>query len=170
MRPLLVDGKLKEYTTGLPHDVTERVFVVSRVVRLNDALPGEKQPRWIWTPGGWLLVDRTSGRISPLRLPDLDPVRDGPAWYRDYAAYCGAARDGRVYAIIMQLGGRKPVLRKRVEPAAASGRIPDCLAATWQRQPTHVVFGLDDGSKFTFTLKTGSLELPQQTRMTLPSR
>ena len=39
VRPLFVDGRLKEYTTGPQHEVTERMFVVRRMFRLNDSLP-----------------------------------------------------------------------------------------------------------------------------------
>ena len=42
IRALLVDGVLKEWTTGDAHDVTDRSFVVRRVIKLNDALPGDK--------------------------------------------------------------------------------------------------------------------------------
>ena len=41
IRALLVDGVLKEWTAGDAHDVTDRSFVVRRVIRLNDALPGD---------------------------------------------------------------------------------------------------------------------------------
>ena len=41
IRALLVDGILKDWTTGDAHDVTDRSFVVRRAIRLNDALPGE---------------------------------------------------------------------------------------------------------------------------------
>src|SRR5690348_11876669 len=41
-RPLLVDGVVKEWTSGEAHDVTDRSFVVRRVIRVNDELPGEK--------------------------------------------------------------------------------------------------------------------------------
>ncbi len=44
IRALLVDGVLKEWTTGDMHDVTDRSFVVRRVIRLNDALPSDKPP------------------------------------------------------------------------------------------------------------------------------
>ena len=44
IRALLVDGVLKEWTTGDMHDVTDRSFVVRRVIRLNDALPTDKPP------------------------------------------------------------------------------------------------------------------------------
>ena len=41
IRALLVDGVVKEWTTGDSHDVTDRSFVVRRVIRLNDALPSD---------------------------------------------------------------------------------------------------------------------------------
>src|SRR5580704_10755359 len=44
VRALLVDGVLKEWTTGDAHDVTDRSFVVRRVIRLNDALPTDDKP------------------------------------------------------------------------------------------------------------------------------
>src|SRR5580700_6594642 len=44
IRALLVDGVLKEWTTGDSHDVTDRSFVVRRVIRLNDALPTDNAP------------------------------------------------------------------------------------------------------------------------------
>src|ERR1700728_3437978 len=39
IRALFVDGVLKEWTTGDAHDVTDRSFVVRRVIKLNNALP-----------------------------------------------------------------------------------------------------------------------------------
>ena|GEM_PF-3258415 len=47
VRPLYLDAKLKEYTAGATHDVTDRLFVVRRAYRINDSLPGESasQPR-----------------------------------------------------------------------------------------------------------------------------
>ena len=87
--PLFVDTKLKEYTTGRQHDVTDRQFVVRRAFRINDALPDEarKAPKWLWQLGGWLLVDRNTGRITAIKLPDFDPFYSDVSWYRDYAAY-----------------------------------------------------------------------------------
>src|SRR5271154_2727727 len=77
IRALLVDGLLKEWTTGDAHDVTDRSFVVRRVIRLNDALPTDnpgppektsldKASHWVWQRGPWLLVDRTTGRVTAL--------------------------------------------------------------------------------------------------------
>ena len=74
IRPLTVDEKLKEYTSGPAHDVTEHLFVVRRVFRLNDLLPDDKSttPRSLWELGRWLLVDRRTGRVTPVNLPDFD--------------------------------------------------------------------------------------------------
>ena len=74
IRPLYIDTRLKEYTTGVPHDVTDRLFAVRRAFRLNDALPEEAglTPRWQWQRGGWLLIDRVTGRVTPIALPGFD--------------------------------------------------------------------------------------------------
>src|ERR1700686_2329194 len=68
VRALFVDARLKEYTTGVPHELTDRLFVVRRAFRVNDALPteaanaGANATRWQWQRGGWLLVRRLTGR------------------------------------------------------------------------------------------------------------
>jgi hypothetical protein len=41
VRPLLVDARIKEFTIGPAHDVTDRLFVVRRAFRVNDSLPQE---------------------------------------------------------------------------------------------------------------------------------
>ncbi len=60
VRALYVDTRLKEYTTGAPHEVTDRLFVVQRVFRLNDSLPDEAggTPHWQWERGDgfWVIV------------------------------------------------------------------------------------------------------------------
>ena len=84
IRPLIVDGRIKEYVTGAPHEVTERLFVVRRVFRVNDSLPDDSTPQWQWQRGGWLLVDRLTGRISAVNLPEFDIVYSAATWYRDY--------------------------------------------------------------------------------------
>src|SRR5512141_3135849 len=70
IRALVVDGRVKEYVLGAPHEVTDRLFVVRRVFRVNDSLPEDSVPRWQWQRGGWLLVDRLTGRISAINLPE----------------------------------------------------------------------------------------------------
>ena len=113
VRPLLVDTRVKEYVLGPAHDVTDRLFVVRRVFRVNDSLPEDSTPRWQWQRGGWLIVDRVSGRLSPMNLPEFDAFYSAASWYRDYVAYCGVSDDGKkVYAIVAQISRRKPVLKK----------------------------------------------------------
>jgi hypothetical protein len=69
---LLVDGQPKEFTTGTPHDVTDHTFVVQRVFRLTDSLSQETAPeRWQWERGGWLLVNRVTGKSSKSRCRSL---------------------------------------------------------------------------------------------------
>ena len=101
--------RLKEWTTGDAHDVTDRSFVVRRVIRLNDTLPGDKQEHWVWQRGPWLLVDRVTGRVTALKLPDYDPGVSQVSWFRDYAAYCGVTASGKsLYAVVAQVAARKP--------------------------------------------------------------
>jgi len=105
IRPLTVDGRQKEWTTGEAHDVTDRSYTIRRALRLNDALPGDAAARWNWQPGSWLLVDRTTGHITALHLPDFDTEVSNAVWFRDYAAYCGTAETakGGLFAIVAQL-------------------------------------------------------------------
>ncbi len=113
IRALVVDGRVKEYVLGASHEVTDRLFVVRRVFRVNDSLPEDSGPRWQWQRGGWLLVDRLTGRVSPVNLPEFDAYYSAASWYRDYVAYCGVADDGKkTYAMVAQLSRRKPVLKK----------------------------------------------------------
>jgi hypothetical protein len=150
VRPLVIDGKARDWTTGELHAVTDRSFAVRRAIRLNDALPGDKGEHWIWQRGPWLLVDRTNGRYIALKLPEYDPAVSQVVWYRDYAAYCGLSASGKqLYAVVAQLGARKPVLSKKLGPwsphatsTAAPAEIgaPACGAATWQREPLRVTF------------------------------
>src|ERR1700680_5032206 len=58
IRALLIDGHVKEYAVGAPHEVTERLFVVRRAFRVNDSLPEDSAPHWQWERGGWLVVGR----------------------------------------------------------------------------------------------------------------
>jgi hypothetical protein len=153
VRALYVDTKLKEFTTGKPHDVTDRTFVVRRAFRINDALPGDtrKSPKWLWQLGGWLLVDRSSGKITPLKLPDFDPFYSEVSWYRDYAAYCGTTSNGeRLLAVVAQLGVKKALYRKELSKASG-GDLPDsdCAAPRWNRQPVRVTFLPKAGEKTT---------------------
>lgn len=124
VRPLLIDARVKEFTLGPPHDVTDRLFVIRRAFRVNDSLPEESgsPPHWQWQRGGWLLVDRVTARISPVNLTEFDAQYSSVSWYRDYAAYCGLSDDGKkIYAVVAQINRRKPVLKKLLEGAAMKG-------------------------------------------------
>ena len=155
VRPLYMDARLKEYTTGTPHDLTDRLFTVRRVFRVNDALPEENVLRWQWQRGGWLLVDRVSGKISQLSLPEFDPFYSTASWYRDYVAYCGVSEDGKkLYAMVMQVGRRKPILKKAAgEPAGDDAPDSECPAPTWERSPARVTFQPDDTQKLLFSIR-----------------
>ena len=70
----------------------------------------------MWQRGPWLLVDRVTGRVSPLKLPDYDPAVSQVSWFRDYGAYCGVTASGKsLYAVVAQLAARKPVLAKKLD-------------------------------------------------------
>lgn len=142
IRALAVDGLVKEWTTGDAHDVTDRSFVVRRAIRLNDALPGDKGGQWVWQRGPWLLVDRVSGHILPLKLPDYDPGVSQVSWFRDYGAYCGLTASGKsLYAVVAQVSARRPALAKKISAfSGADQPEPVCTAPDWQREPMRVTF------------------------------
>ena len=156
IRPLIMDGRVREYVTGSPHEVTERLFVVRRVLRVNDGLPEDAAPKWQWQRGGWLLIDRLTGRISPVNLSEFDVVYSAATWYRDYIAYCGISDDGtRRFAIVAELNRRKPILKKNLAAALPDDAPPDsaCPAPVWQRSPTRVTFEAPGSDKQTFAIR-----------------
>ena len=166
VRPLYVDSKLREFTTGDAHDVTDGSFVVRRAYRINDYLPEDekKVPNWKWQRGDWLLVNRRTGSVSAINLPDFDPYYSVVSWYRDYAAYCGIADEGsKVFVTVMQLGSKKPVLHKLVGPAKA-GEEPDseCPAPKWQRDPIRVTFGPAGGQPVTVDVRGRSADIAEK--------
>jgi hypothetical protein len=160
VRPLVVDGIQKEWTLGEVHDVTDRTFVIRRALRINDSLPAES-PHYAWQPGPWLMVDRISGHITALHLPDFDPLVSNVVWFRDDAAYCGIATTakGGIVAIVTQLGARKPIVQKLLapwpQPAATN---PVCAPATWQRTPMRATLQLTGAPPVTYDI-VGSVSL-----------
>ena len=156
VRGLSVDGRVKDYVTGEIHEVTDRLFVVRRAYRLNNNLPSEegKGANWVWQRGGWLLVDRLTGHLTQLPLVDFDPFYSQASWFRDYVAYCGVSDDGeRLSAVVMQLGRRKPVLKKELGKAG-DGELPDanCDAPLWEKKPTRVTFLPKNSTKQAFSI------------------
>jgi len=164
IRALFVDGVVKEYVAAAPHEVTDRLFVVRRVFRVNDSLPEEAgASRWQWQRGGWLLVDRITGRVSAVNLPEFDAFYSAASWYRDYVAYCGVADDGKkTYAMVAQLSRRKPVLKKPLSNDGVSDdATPDsvCPAPAWQRGPMRVSFEPAGAAKQTFAIRGHVVDL-----------
>ena len=163
IRALFVDGVAKEFVLGSPHEVTDRVFVVRRAFRVNDSLPEDSIPHWQWQRGGWLLVDRLTGRISPINLPEFDALYSAASWYRDYVAYCGVDDEGKkTYAMVAQLNRRKPVLKK----ALSNDGVPDdsapdsaCPVPAWQRAPMRVSFEPSGTTKQTFAIRGHVVDL-----------
>jgi hypothetical protein len=168
IRALFVDGVVKEWTTGDAHDVTDRSFVVRRVLRLNDELPGDKTPsekHWVWQRGPWLLVDRVSGHIVALKLPDYDPGVSQVSWFRDYGAYCGVTASGKsLYAVVAQVAARKPVLAKKLTAFDAANHADAvCGAAEWQREPLRITFHPSGKDAASFDIVPGSAVLVEDT-------
>ncbi|SPE20956.1 conserved exported hypothetical protein [Candidatus Sulfotelmatomonas gaucii] len=174
IRALLVDGLLREWTTGDAHDVTDRSLVVRRVIRLNDLLPtdkpgsGEKPPaagRWVWQRGPWLLVDRVSGHIVALKLPDYDPGVSQVSWFRDYAAYCGVTATGKsMYAVVAQVAVRKPALARKLAAFDAENHPePVCAPPDWQRDPLRITFHPAGKDAVSYNFVPGSAMLVEDT-------
>ena len=154
VRPLLVDGRQREWTTGDAHDVTDRSFTIRRALRINDKLPGEAADRWVWQPGPWLLVDRSTGHITALHLPDFDALVSDAIWFRDYAAYCGLSSTRKqLYAVLAQVAARKPLLARKLGAwDAANHPTPACEPAAWQRTPLRIAFQASGAQPVSFDL------------------
>jgi hypothetical protein len=175
VRPLYVDGQVKESTSGFVHEITDRIFVVRRAYRVNDSLPGEdaKSPRWRWELGGWLEVDRVTGRVAALNLPEFDASTSSASWYREYAGYCGVSDDGKkLHAIVVVLGRRKPIVKALMGDADGRSREADCAPPTWQRQPTGITFEIDGGTaKRTYFVRGYAADLvPEEADEDVPSK
>jgi hypothetical protein len=158
IRSLYIDGRTKEFTIGTAHDVTERIFVVQRIYRVNDSLPQQGGPvQWKWQRGGWLLVDRVSGKVQELALAEFDPDSSAVNWFRDYGAYCGISDDGqKLSAVIMQIGRRKPLLKRSM--GSDNDAHPGCAAPVWDRDPVRVTFAYTADQKLTFSVKSRAVD------------
>ncbi|MDR3751833.1 MAG: hypothetical protein P4K94_10150 [Terracidiphilus sp.] len=161
IRALLVDGVLKEWTNGDAHDVTDRSFVVRRVIRLNDSLPGDKLGHWVWQRGPWLLVNRVTGHIVALKLPDYDPGVSHVSWFRDYGAYCGTTASGKsLYAVVAQVEARKAVLARKLGAFDPENHPdPACGPAEWQREPLRITFHPTGKDTVSYDIVPGSAVL-----------
>jgi hypothetical protein len=167
IRPLLIDGHQREWTLGEPHDITDRSFTIRRALRINDALPTDSAAHWVWQPGPWLLVDRGTGHITALHLPDFDPAVSTVVWFRDYAAYCGVASStrGGLFALVAQLTGTSAA-RRVAQKQIGKWPIPDapdppCAPANWQRSPLRATLQPANAPLITFDI-TGTSSLVEE--------
>jgi len=91
-----------------------------------------------------------------VNLPEFDTSYSAASWYRDYAAYCGVADDGKkTFAIVAQLNRRKAVLKKEVAggPAEDAAAESACPAPVWQRDPARVSFDAAGVARQTFAIR-----------------
>ncbi len=164
VRALFVDTRQREWTLGQPHDVTDRSFTIRRALHINDRLPTDPADRWTWQPGPWLLVDRVTGRVAALHLPDFDPVVSDVVWFRDYAAYCGtgSTAKGGLLAVVAQLGARRAIVQKQIGAwPQVNHFIPVCQPAVWQRQPMRVTLQPTGGEAASYAI-VGSASLIEE--------
>ena len=118
----------------------------------------------MWQPGPWLLVDRVTGHITALHLPDFDSGVSDVVWFRDYAAYCGVsgAAKGGLFAVVAQLGARRAVVQKPVGIWPQPNHfIPVCQPARWQRLPLRVTLQPTGGDAATYDV-VGSTALVEE--------
>jgi hypothetical protein len=154
IRALVVDGQVKDWTTGEAHDITDRSFTIRRALHINDTLPADAKERWVWQRGSWIMVDRTNGHVTALHLPDYDPAISEVVWFRDYAAYCGLPTTGKsLMAVVWQAGARRPILAKKLSAWSADDHAkPACGVAQWQREPLRVTFNATGQDPVSFDL------------------
>jgi hypothetical protein len=89
-------------------------------------------------------VDRFTGHITPLKLPDYDPAVSQVIWFCDCAAYCRVTTSGKsLYVAVAPLAVCKPVVATKLgkfDPDTKGKREPNGGAAEWQREPLRVLF------------------------------
>ena len=106
------------------------------------------------------MVDRLTGKVSQISLPEFSVTGSELAWYRDYAAYCGYSDDGKnLFAMVIQLGRRKPALKKAIGPTAGDDTKSDCGNPEWQRLPMRVSFAPANSQKLTFAVRGGAVSV-----------
>ena len=107
------------------------------------------------------MVDRVTGRVTQIALPEFDAYYSTPSWFRDYVAYCGVSDDGKkLFAIVAQLGRRKPILKKPLgEPGGEDGPDSECPAPEWQRGPVRVSFVPDENQKLTYAVRGHAVDI-----------
>jgi hypothetical protein len=107
------------------------------------------------------LVDRVTGHIAALKLPDYDPGVSQVSWFRDYGAYCGVTPSAKsLYAMVAQVQARKPLLAKKLAPFDAQNHTdPVCGPSEWQRDPLRITFHPAGKDAVSFDIVPGSAVL-----------
>jgi hypothetical protein len=118
----------------------------------------------VWQRGPWLLVNRQTGHIVALKLPDYDPGVSQVAWFRDYGAYCGVTASGKsLYAMVAQVAARKPLLASKLSAFNAENHPePACGPSEWQREPLRVTFHPTGKELVSFDIVPGSAVLVEE--------
>jgi hypothetical protein len=106
-------------------------------------------------------VSRVNGHAVALKLPDYDPGVSHVSWFRDYAAYCGVTASGKsLFAVVSQVGARKPVLSRKLFAFDPENHPdPVCAPPDWQRQPLRVNFHPTGKDAASFDIVLGSAVL-----------
>jgi hypothetical protein len=65
------------------------------------------------------------------------------------------SEDGKkLYAVVAQVGRRKPILKKDIgEPAGGDSPDSECTPPTWERTPLRVTFLSNDNQKLVFSIR-----------------
>lgn len=104
-----------------------------------------------------MLVDRNTGRITQIKLPDFDPNYSDVGWYRDHAVHCGVADDAeRVSAIVAQITTKKSLYKKQLE--RITGELPENVCAPpplGNKNPARVSFAPHGGERLSVDIKGG---------------
>src|SRR5205814_4151555 len=92
---------------------------------------------------------------------DFEAYRSVASWYSNNVAYCGLSDDNKkVYAMVIQLGGYKPVLKKELKDAVLDYK-PDaaCQPPLKQRKPARVSFEAARNEKATYLIRGHSVDI-----------
>ena len=144
------------------HDVTDRLFVMRRAFRVNDSLPQESAspPHWQWQRGGWLLVDRITGHISPVNLPEFDVFYSEQVGIATMRPIAVSPKMGRKSMLSLRKSAyvsrclKKPYRWRERGRSETKDASPDSACATpaWQRTPIRVTFEPTGAAKLTFVI------------------
>lgn len=105
------------------------------------------------------------GSLDRVRLPEQSAgvrsvLLDGQLVSRLDRVLRSFGRREKLFAIVAQLGRRKPILLKPPgEPGGEDEPDSECPAPSWQRQPTRVTFEPDENQKVTFAIRGHAVDV-----------